>query len=62
VNPLLSPKQLAAKLGTTNKTILEWYHAGIIPAEVALGKIYRFDEPKIRAVLAKLAAERISNR
>ncbi|MES2658125.1 MAG: helix-turn-helix domain-containing protein [Verrucomicrobiota bacterium] len=40
---LLTPKQLATALGTTVSTILQWYHAGKVPAEIAEGACYRFD-------------------
>ena len=55
---LLTPAQLAAKLGTTRTTIQEWFHSGKIPAEIAEGYYYRYDLQKVRAALAARAATR----
>lgn len=54
---LLTPGQLAKQLGTTNKTVLEWYHGGKIPAEIAEGAVYRFDPEAVKEALKKRAAE-----
>lgn len=54
---LLTPGQMGKALGTTNKTILEWFHAGKIPAEVAEGAVYRFDPAKVKEALAERAAD-----
>lgn len=52
----LTPAQLAAELGIYSKKVLEWYHAGKIPAEIAEGRTYRFDLAKVRAALAERAS------
>ena len=52
---LFTAGEIAQKLKTSSKTILEWFHSGLIPAEVAEGQIYRFDLAKVRAALAERA-------
>ena len=42
---------LAAKFGTSTGTILEWYHKGRIPAEVAEGTTFRFIEADVVRVM-----------
>jgi excisionase family DNA binding protein len=54
--PLLTPKELAAHFKTTRSTVLAWYHDGTIPAEVAVGKVYRFDLERVCAALARGAS------
>ena len=49
---LLTPKEVAAHFHTTSKTVLEWCHVGPIPAEVAEGRLYRFDLEKVKIALA----------
>lgn len=51
----MTAKEIAAHLKTTNKTILEWYHAGKIPAVVAVGRVYRFDLSAVLEALGKAA-------
>lgn len=48
---LLTPKQLATELGTTVSTILQWYHDGKVPAEVAEDSCYRFDKKAVNEAL-----------
>lgn len=48
---LLSPNQLAKKLGVSKSTIIVWTHAGIIDAEIAIGKLWKFDGDKALAAL-----------
>jgi predicted site-specific integrase-resolvase len=48
---LLTPEDLAGRYVVAKSTILEWFHAGLIPAEVAVGKIYRFDGERVAAAL-----------
>lgn len=57
---LLPPRRLAEILGVSPVTILEWYHAGKIPAEIAEGRIYRFDEQKVRTALAQRATKKVA--
>jgi excisionase family DNA binding protein len=47
-----TPKELAKALKVTPPTVMDWFRRGIIPAEVALGRIYRFDRAKCKAALA----------
>lgn len=55
---LVSAKALASILGTSTIKILKWFHDGVIPAEVAEGRVYRFDPEKVRLVLRHRAAKR----
>lgn len=50
---LASPEEMAARYGVARSTFLEWFHAGKISAEVAVGKVYRFDPEKVAADLRK---------
>ena len=52
---LLNASQLAAALGVSVATITTWTKAGVIPAEIHEGSLYRFDEEKVRAVLRERA-------
>jgi hypothetical protein len=54
--PLLTAKELAAHFNTTPSTIFSWYHDGTIPAEVAVGKVYRFDLERVSRALAEGAS------
>lgn len=55
---LMKPEELAARYGVAKSTVLEWYHKGMITAEVAVGKVYRFDADKVAAELRKHAAKK----
>lgn len=59
---IVNDKELAAMLGVNRATITTWYHEGIIPAEIAEGRIYRFDPEKVRLVLRHRAAKRVEGR
>jgi len=48
---------IAAALGLTHKTVIALYEKGAIPAEIAEGRLYRFDLAKVRAALAERAAK-----
>jgi excisionase family DNA binding protein len=39
----VTASQIAVRYGVTKPTVFNWFHAGIIPAKVAVGRIYRFD-------------------
>jgi excisionase family DNA binding protein len=57
------PRQVAARYDVTVPTVLNWFHAGIIPAKVAVGRIYRFDLDEVdRALKIRSAALESSNR
>lgn len=38
-----TPRQVAERYAVTVPTVFTWLRAGIIPAKVAMGRIYRFD-------------------
>ena len=52
---LATPRELAAKYGVALSTFLGWHHAGIFPAEVAVGKVYRFDPDQVETGLKRHA-------
>ena len=56
---LIPVRVTAGELGkiysVASSQILEWYHAGIIPAEAAEGRVYRFDPRRVAKVLARRA-------
>lgn len=47
--------EMGAILGITAKTVVDWHKAGKIPAEVAEGRLYRFDAEKVKAALRQRA-------
>jgi excisionase family DNA binding protein len=52
---LMTAEQIGRALGTTKKTVFEWYHEGKIPAEIAEGRTYRFDLDAVKSALKKRA-------
>lgn len=48
---LVTPEELAARYAVAKSTVLDWFHQGKISAEVAVGKVYRFDAEKVAADL-----------
>lgn len=48
---LNTPAEEAAACRVTKPTLLAWYHQGIIPAEIAIGRTIRFDHEKVMAAL-----------
>jgi len=54
---LLDPRELGDHFGVKSQTVLEWFHAGKIPARVALGRTYRFELHEVTQALAQEAAE-----
>jgi excisionase family DNA binding protein len=48
---LFTPAEQAAACRVTKPTLLEWYHQGIIPAEIAVGRVIRFDPDAVAAAL-----------
>jgi excisionase family DNA binding protein len=55
---LYSAQEIAERFGVKSQTVLEWYHAGVIPARVAYGRTYRFELAEVTNALAEHAAER----
>jgi excisionase family DNA binding protein len=47
-----TPRQVAERYAVTVPTVLGWHRAGIIPAKVAMGRIYRFDIAEVDKALA----------
>jgi excisionase family DNA binding protein len=39
----VTARQIADRYRVTKPTVFNWLHAGIIPAEIAVGRIFRFD-------------------
>jgi excisionase family DNA binding protein len=39
----VTARQIAVRYRVTKPTVFNWLRAGIIPAELAVGRIYRFD-------------------
>ncbi len=54
---LNTPAEEAAACRVTKPTLLGWYHAGIIPAVYAVGRIIRFDHAEVMKALAELNRE-----
>lgn len=55
---IVTAKELASMIGISMSKILTWYHEGVIPAEVAEGRVYRFDPEKVLLILKHRAAQR----
>ena len=43
----VTARQIAVRYGVTKPTVFNWLHAGIIPAEIAVGRIFRFDLDRV---------------
>lgn len=56
---VLTPSELAREMKTSIPTVLQWYHDGIIPAVVAIGRTYRFDLADVKAALAKRSNRKV---
>ena len=54
---LLTPDELAQKLGATKSRILDWRRAGIIPAAIHRGNFIRFDLADVMEALKADAKE-----
>ena len=48
-----TPRQVAERYAVTVPTVFSWLRAGIIPAKVAIGRIYRFDLAEVDVALAR---------
>lgn len=60
--PLVSARKLAAAIGISPTAVLRLYRDGIIPAEVAEGRLIRFDAQRVRKLLAERAADQQAER
>jgi excisionase family DNA binding protein len=49
---LLTPEEIGEVYQVTGRTVRDWFHAGLIPAEVAVGRVMRFDLEKVKDALA----------
>ena len=47
-----TPRQVAERFAVTVPTVFNWLRAGLIPAKIAVGRIYRFDLAEVDAALA----------
>jgi predicted site-specific integrase-resolvase len=57
---LNTPAEQARACEVSKPTLLAWYHEGIIPAAIAVGRTIRFDHKEVLSALAVHAAK--SNR
>lgn len=55
-----TPRLVASRYAVTVPTVFNWYHAGIIPAKVAVGRIYRFDLDEVDEALKSRTTEQVS--
>lgn len=55
----MKPADLAAALGVSKDSVLQWTRAGIITPEIREGRTIRFNEAKVREQLARRAAKPI---
>lgn len=46
-----TPRQVAEHNSVTVPTVLSWFRQGIIPAKIAIGRVYRFDLDEVDAAL-----------
>lgn len=58
---LATPPELARKYRVAVSTFMGWYHAGIFQAEIAVGKVYRFDADQVDAGL-ELHARKVAKK
>lgn len=49
-----SASQLGERYGVSRRTVIGWYHDGIIPAAIHVGRVLRFDPSAVDQAL-KLA-------
>lgn len=54
---LMSTSEIAEYYGVVVSTFLQWFHAGIVPAAVAVGKTYRWDREEVAKAIAKHTAK-----
>lgn len=55
----VTARQIAARYGVTKPTVFNWLNAGVIPAEVAVGRIFRFDLDEVDAALSQRSGKTI---
>ena len=47
----VTARQVAERYRVTVPTVFNWLRAGVIPAKVAVGRVYRFDLEEVDAAL-----------
>lgn len=47
----VTARQIAARYSVTKPTVFNWLRSGIIPAKIAVGRIFRFDPDEVDAAL-----------
>lgn len=47
----VTARQVAERYRVTVPTVFNWLRAGIIPAKIAVGRVYRFDLDEVDAAL-----------
>ena len=52
----VTARQVAERYRVTVPTVFNWLRAGIIPAKVAVGRVYRFDLEQVDAALSQRSA------
>ena len=50
---ILTAREVAKIYKTTPSTVLQWFHAGKIPAEMAEGRVIRFSKVRVADALLK---------
>ena len=53
---IITAAELAADYRTSKPTVLSWFHRGIIPAAVSVGRVIRFSRKDVAAALAAHSA------
>ena len=57
---ILTAAEVAKIWKTTPSTILQWFHAGKIPAEMAEGRVIRFSKQAVAAALKSRAMKEVA--
>lgn len=47
----LTAAEIAPLFKVSKRTVLNWHNDGIIPAEIAVGRVIRFDAARVRDAL-----------
>lgn len=56
----ITARQIAIRYRVTKPTVFNWLRKGIIPVEVAVGRIFRFDVEQVDAALKRRSATKQS--
>lgn len=52
---MLTPRELADLLKVSPPTVMSYFRRGIIPAEIAVDRVFRFDRDKCLAALREVS-------